>query len=179
MNSPSLLFRVIAVVSAVCLTGGLICYQTGAFNTLLSPKVTAAVAEPTAASADNPSDASEEMKLAAMAEQAFRQLDIDGDLYLNYEEMTDRLKEERDKWDMDQDGLIDLIEFTAYYKALFKQASPERQKECLAAWPVSPSRTPRTEASSESKNDAASTEKPATKFLGGTKSSGYIVNPEK
>jgi hypothetical protein len=45
VKSPSLLLQVIAVVSSVFLTGVLIFYQIGAFDTLLSPQVTAAEPE--------------------------------------------------------------------------------------------------------------------------------------
>jgi Ca2+-binding EF-hand superfamily protein len=58
---------------------------------------------------------------AVMAEAAFRQMDLNGDGMLSYDEMSDTLKAERDKWDTNKDGLIDLNEFKAYFKERLKQ----------------------------------------------------------
>jgi Ca2+-binding EF-hand superfamily protein len=57
----------------------------------------------------------------AMAESAFKQLDKNGDGFLSYDEMTDELKAERDKWDTDKNGLIDLNEYKAYFRARMQQ----------------------------------------------------------
>jgi Ca2+-binding EF-hand superfamily protein len=60
------------------------------------------------------------------AEAAFRQMDTNGDGVLDYDEMDDGLRAERDKWDANGDGFIDLAEFKEYYKArlaLFRQAA--------------------------------------------------------
>jgi hypothetical protein len=57
----------------------------------------------------------------AMAESAFKRLDKNGDGFLSYDEMTDELKAERDKWDTDKNGLIDLNEYKAYFRARMQQ----------------------------------------------------------
>jgi Ca2+-binding EF-hand superfamily protein len=51
------------------------------------------------------------------AEGMFQRLDINGDGYLNYDEMPEDLRIERQKWDTDRNGLIDLNEFKAFYGA--------------------------------------------------------------
>jgi len=55
----------------------------------------------------------------------FRRLDANGDGLLNYDEMTDALKTERDKWDTNKDGFIDLNEFKAYFQAQVQQRMGE------------------------------------------------------
>src|SRR5437899_2634660 len=52
--------------------------------------------------------------LAAGSDQEFLRLDRDGDGVLNFDEMPDALRAERDKWDANQDGHIDLAEWSAY-----------------------------------------------------------------
>jgi Ca2+-binding EF-hand superfamily protein len=47
-------------------------------------------------------------------ESSFRRLDQNGDGLLNYDEMSEALKTERDKWDTNKDGFIDLAEYRAY-----------------------------------------------------------------
>jgi hypothetical protein len=51
------------------------------------------------------------------AEWRFHQMDVNGDGVLNYDEMDDALKAERDKWDTNKDGFIDLAEYKEYFKA--------------------------------------------------------------
>ena len=55
----------------------------------------------------------------------FRRLDANGDGLLNYDEMTDALRAERDKWDTNKDGFIDLNEFKAYFQAVVQQRMAE------------------------------------------------------
>lgn len=50
-------------------------------------------------------------------EGMFQRLDQNGDGYLNYDEMPEDLRVERQKWDTDRNGLIDLNEFKAFYQA--------------------------------------------------------------
>jgi len=61
------------------------------------------------------------IELAGRAEAVFRGMDIDGDGLLRYDEMDDGLRAERDKWDTNKDGFIDLAEFKEYYKAQMRE----------------------------------------------------------
>src|SRR6266542_5883566 len=54
-------------------------------------------------------------------DERFRLLDRDGDGLLSYEEMTENLKAEKDKWDANRDGQIDLIEWREYLAAVLAQ----------------------------------------------------------
>lgn len=47
----------------------------------------------------------------------FNRLDVNGDGVLNSDEMPEELRSERQKWDTDRNGLIDLAEFKAFYQA--------------------------------------------------------------
>jgi hypothetical protein len=49
-------------------------------------------------------------------EGMFLFLDKNGDGYLNYDEMPDELRVERDRWDADRNGLIDLNEFRVFFQ---------------------------------------------------------------
>jgi Ca2+-binding EF-hand superfamily protein len=60
------------------------------------------------------------------AEGLFRRLDTNGDGYLNNDEMPEALRSEREKWDTDHNGLIDLNEFKAYIQARMQQSQPDR-----------------------------------------------------
>lgn len=57
----------------------------------------------------------------AWADEWFRRLDRNGDGVLSISEMTENLKAERNKWDVNDDGLIDLQEYRAYVKAYVEQ----------------------------------------------------------
>ncbi len=65
----------------------------------------------------------------AMAEAAFRKLDVDGDGMLKAEEMVgstgEALLAERDKWDANQDGFIELSEFKPFFAARMQQMQKE------------------------------------------------------
>jgi Ca2+-binding EF-hand superfamily protein len=66
--------------------------------------------------ADNPN---------AWADEWFRRLDRNGDGVLSVGEMTENLKAERHKWDLNEDGVIDLQEYRAYVKAFIEQRMRE------------------------------------------------------
>jgi hypothetical protein len=65
-------------------------------------------------------------QVSAWAEAMFRQLDQNGDGVLNYDEMPEALRAEREQWDTDQNGLIDLNEFKAYFQARMQQFQAQR-----------------------------------------------------
>jgi hypothetical protein len=60
-------------------------------------------------------------------EGLFRQLDQNGDGVLNTDEMPEGLKAEREKWDANHDGVIDLMEFQAYFQSRVQRALLENQ----------------------------------------------------
>jgi hypothetical protein len=64
--------------------------------------------------------------MSGWAESMFRRLDLNGDGVLNYDEMPDALKTEREKWDTNHDGFIDLNEFKAYFEARMQQFQVDR-----------------------------------------------------
>jgi hypothetical protein len=74
------------------------------------------------------------------AESLFRQLDQNQDGVLNYDEMPDSLRQELSKWDLDSNGLVDLEEFKAFYKARMAQLQAERGGQ-----PGAPGETPTEE----------------------------------
>jgi Ca2+-binding EF-hand superfamily protein len=59
------------------------------------------------------------------AESMFRRYDQNGDGLLNYDEMPESLRIERDKWDTNKDGFIDLNEFKAFFKAALQKRMEE------------------------------------------------------
>jgi Ca2+-binding EF-hand superfamily protein len=61
-------------------------------------------------------------------ERSFRRLDQNGDGLLNYDEMAgdETLRAERDKWDTNKDGFIDLAEYRAYAEARNQQRQADR-----------------------------------------------------
>ena len=61
-----------------------------------------------------------------MIEARFRSYDQNGDGLLNNDEMPESLKAERDKWDTNHDGFIDLNEFKAYALARIQQMQADR-----------------------------------------------------
>jgi hypothetical protein len=63
---------------------------------------------------------------SSWADNAFRRLDQNGDGVLNNDEMPEELRAERDKWDTDKNGLIDLNEFKAYFQARMQQWQQDR-----------------------------------------------------
>jgi hypothetical protein len=62
---------------------------------------------------------------AAAAERRFKQLDKNGDGFLSFDEMSDDLKAEKDKWDTDHNGMIDLNEYKAFFAARVQQMRTE------------------------------------------------------
>jgi Ca2+-binding EF-hand superfamily protein len=61
----------------------------------------------------------------AFAELLFKRYDKNGDGVLNYDEMPDNLKAEKDKFDTNKDGMIDLNEFKEFIKARGEQMRNE------------------------------------------------------
>lgn len=64
----------------------------------------------------------------AEIEAKFRRKDVNGDGLLNYDEMGNTLRAERDKWDTNKDGFIDLNEYKAYRQAVLSQRQAEAGK---------------------------------------------------
>jgi Ca2+-binding EF-hand superfamily protein len=65
------------------------------------------------------------------AENSFKRLDANGDGLLNYDEMPEELRAERDKWDANRDGFIGLTEYKAYFNARMQQRMADRS---AAGW---------------------------------------------
>jgi hypothetical protein len=55
------------------------------------------------------------------SEMIFRRADGNGDGLINYDEMSDTLKEERDRYDTNHDGFVDASEFREYIRARMEQ----------------------------------------------------------
>jgi Ca2+-binding EF-hand superfamily protein len=68
------------------------------------------------------------------AEGMFRRLDQNGDGLLNYDEMPESLRAERDKWDTNKDGFIDLNEFKAYFQAAMQQRLADNGGQWPQPW---------------------------------------------
>jgi hypothetical protein len=62
----------------------------------------------------------------AWAEESFRRLDQNGDGLLNADEIPEDLASERDRWDSNGDGFIDLVEYKAYFQARLQQRMADR-----------------------------------------------------
>jgi hypothetical protein len=73
--------------------------------------------------------------MANYADRWFSSLDTNGDGVLNSDEMPESLRIERDKWDSDHNGLIDLMEFRAYFQARFAQRLADQNAAGGAPWP--------------------------------------------
>jgi Ca2+-binding EF-hand superfamily protein len=73
------------------------------------------------------------------AENSFRRLDLNGDGDLNHDEMPDDLRAEWKIWDTNGNGLIDLNEYKAFFRAKLEQRMADRaQAGYNAAMPNSP-----------------------------------------
>jgi Ca2+-binding EF-hand superfamily protein len=90
-----------------------------------APAGEAAPAQPNSQSPAN--GGNPENDWSTWAERMFRRYDQNGDGYLNNDEMPEDLRAERDKWDTDHNGLIDLNEFKAYFQARMQQRMSEMQ----------------------------------------------------
>ncbi|MCE9534162.1 MAG: hypothetical protein K8T89_24045 [Planctomycetes bacterium] len=66
-------------------------------------------------------------------ESMFRRHDKNNDALLTFDEMTDTLKGEREKWDGNKDGFIDLNEYKSYMEARFAQREKEDKEKAAAA----------------------------------------------
>lgn len=64
----------------------------------------------------------------SFAEGSFRRIDKDNDGLLNADEMSESLRPERDKWDQNRDGFIDLSEYKLYFAARMQQNQKELQE---------------------------------------------------
>jgi Ca2+-binding EF-hand superfamily protein len=62
---------------------------------------------------------------SSWAERSFQRLDQNGDGLLNFDEMPESLRIERDKWDANKDGFIDLNEYKGYIQARLQQFQQE------------------------------------------------------
>jgi Ca2+-binding EF-hand superfamily protein len=60
-------------------------------------------------------------------EERFRGLDKNSDGLLQLDEMPDALKTEREKWDVNKDGFVDITEYKAYTQARFGERGNERR----------------------------------------------------
>jgi len=59
------------------------------------------------------------------ADSMFRRYDGNGDGLLNYDEMPENLRIERDKFDENRDGFVDLTEYKSFFKASMQQRIAE------------------------------------------------------
>jgi Ca2+-binding EF-hand superfamily protein len=73
-------------------------------------------------------------RITTWAENMFRRYDANGDGLLNSDEMPEDLKSERDKWDTNKDGFIDLTEFKAYFQARVQQFQADRNAAGNQNW---------------------------------------------
>ena len=68
-----------------------------------------------------PGSPSNPIPVIASADERFNELDRDRDGLLSVDEMPDALKAEKEKWDINQDGYIDLAEWNAFLEAFLAQ----------------------------------------------------------
>jgi hypothetical protein len=61
-----------------------------------------------------------------MADNLFRRQDQNGDGLLNYDEMPQSLRAERDKWDANRDGFVDIGEYKSYFEGRSQQFLSDR-----------------------------------------------------
>ena len=78
------------------------------------------------------------------ADYVFQRADKNGDGVLSFDEMSDALKLEREKWDTNGDGVIDREEYRAYFAARMQNRS-ESKTTILPATPTPPAATPKVE----------------------------------
>jgi Ca2+-binding EF-hand superfamily protein len=89
------------------------------------------------------------------AENMFRRLDTRGAGLLTYEEMPETLRAERDKWDTNKDGFIDLNEFKAFFQARMQQMQADRAAAGgPGSWPGGPTILPDNPIEDEEKKPA-------------------------
>lgn len=62
------------------------------------------------------------------AAEFFRRSDRDQDGYLSPDEMSETLQAEKDKWDTNKDGQIDLSEYKEYLKAFYEKRQQDRKE---------------------------------------------------
>src|SRR5215470_6170433 len=89
-------------------------------------------------------------------DERFRRLDKDGDGYLSYDEMTENLKAEKDRWDVNKDGKIDLAEWREYIQALIAQrqrSATERTGSGRPGGTKGPSKGPGPRAPARARTD--------------------------
>lgn len=63
------------------------------------------------------------------SDELFRRMDRNQNGVIDYEEMSENLKAEKDKWDANKDGVIDREEFREYIKAWQEKQQAERQQQ--------------------------------------------------
>jgi Ca2+-binding EF-hand superfamily protein len=83
-------------------------------------------------------------QLDSLAEERFRKLDVNGDGVLDYNEMPEDLRNERDRWDTDRNGYIDLNEYKAFFRARAQQILDDRSQAGVGApWQGAPPPAPK------------------------------------
>jgi Ca2+-binding EF-hand superfamily protein len=79
--------------------------------------------------------------LDLLAETMFRKHDVNGDGFLNHDEMPENLRAELEKWDTDKNGLIDLGEFKAWLQARAQFVVGERHAGDVSGLQLRPDNT--------------------------------------
>jgi Ca2+-binding EF-hand superfamily protein len=99
--------------------------QLGAVNGQMNVQQFAAMMQGAAALRQEapPSD-----RMARFGDEFFRRQDRNGDGLLNFDEMSDALKAERDKWDTNRDGFIDVTEYAGYFQGRMQQQMQENRE---------------------------------------------------